>query len=67
MKNNLRKVRKAQSKTTKEAAAAIGISEKYYRALERDLDKGNITILLAACDYYHTSSDYLMGRTQHCT
>jgi len=59
----LRFLRKEQKLTQDEFAKAIGISRARYSHYENGLHEPPNEILQKIADFYHTSTEYLLGRT----
>ena len=47
----------------KDIAGILGISQTIYSRYERGYQTIPIEHLIALADYYHTSTDYILGRT----
>lgn len=65
LKDALRRFRKAQKITQKQAAAAAGVSEAMYQFYEYGRNEPSASVLLALADYFGVSLDYLTGRTDN--
>ena len=65
LKDALRRFRKAQKITQKQAAAAVGVSEAMYQFYEYGRNEPSASVLLALADYFGVSLDYLTGRTDN--
>ena len=50
----------------KEVAAVLGIDQRVYSNYETGKREIPVRHLVVLADYYHTSTDYLLGRT-NCT
>ena len=65
MSLRIRDLREDNNLTQKEVAALLHISQATYSRYETgDLDIPHSSLQILA-DYYHTSVDYLLGRTNH--
>lgn len=42
---------------------AIGVSQKAVDYWERGVNEPKASYIVALCDYFHVSADYLLGRT----
>lgn len=62
LSDRLKLLRKNISKTQKQVAIDINISERNYQRLEAG-EKPNHDTLLALADYFDVSLDYLVGRS----
>lgn len=49
--------------TQREVANLLGTSQTMYARYERGANELPIHHLLALCEFYHVSADYLLGRT----
>ena len=47
----------------KEIASALGLTRSAYSNYENGYNAVPLDVLCALADYYHTSTDYLLGRT----
>ena len=59
----LRDLREDADKTQKEIAALLGIDQRVYSNYETGKREIPVHHLAALADLYHTSTDYLLGRT----
>jgi transcriptional regulator with XRE-family HTH domain len=59
----LRELRKEKGLTQKQIADYLGISDKGYGYYELGQREPCISIIIALCDFYDVSADYLIGRT----
>ena len=59
----LRDLREDQDLTQEELSKAINITQRSYSYYERGAHMVPPEILCRLADYYHTSVDYLLGRT----
>lgn len=66
MQNNLklRKLREEYNLTQSRVAEIIGISQKTYSKYEKGESVMPARCLLALCNLYKVSSDYILGRTE---
>lgn len=51
----------------KEVAGVLGISRRVYSRYERGLQSMPLLYLIKLADFYHTSADYILGRTNDPT
>ena len=58
----IRDLREDADKTQEEIAMFLGTSQTMYARYERGANEMPIHHLLALCDYYHVSADYILGR-----
>lgn len=61
----LRDMREDHDLTQKEVAALLGIQQTVYSRYERGFQTIPLEHLLILADYYHVSTDYLLGRDDH--
>ena len=47
----------------RKAAAALGISQALLSHYENGIREPGLAFVVRACDYYHVSADYILGRT----
>ena len=59
----LRDLREYLDKTQQEIADVLGTSQTMYARYERGANELPIHHLLALCEYYRVSADYLLGRS----
>ena len=59
----LRDLREDHDKTQSEIAQVIGTSQTMYARYERGANELPIRHLIWLADYYHVSTDYILGRT----
>lgn len=59
----LRDLREDHDLVQKQVAAILGIDQRVYSCYETGKRDIPLCHLLALADYYHTSTDYLLGRT----
>ncbi len=59
----LRGLREDHDMTQKQIADILGTSQTMYARYERGANEMPIRHLVTLADYYHTSVDYLLGRT----
>lgn len=67
MKLRLRDLREDRDLTQSELSEAINITQRAYSYYERGEHLIPPEILCRLADYYHTSVDYLLGRTSNPT
>lgn len=63
MIQRIKDLREDHDLTQTEVATAIGITQRKYSYIETGTQKADEDILSALADYYRTSVDYLLGRT----
>ncbi len=56
-------LRKEQGVSQRKAAATLGISQALLSHYENGIREPGLGFVIRACDYYHVSADYLLGRT----
>lgn len=61
----LRDLREDRDLRQADVAAFLGISQTVYSRYERGFQTIPIAHLLKLADFYHVSTDYLLGRTNH--
>ena len=54
--------RKEKKKTQKDMAALLGITERHYQKIEYGHINISATMLITLADYFHVTTDYLLGR-----
>ena len=59
----LRDLREDHDKTQRQIAEVLDTSQTMYARYERGANELPIRHLVALADYYHVSTDYLLGRT----
>ena len=63
----LRDLREDADKTQKEIAAILGIDQRVYSNYETGKREIPVRHLIQLAEYYHTSTEYLLGRTSRPT
>jgi transcriptional regulator with XRE-family HTH domain len=61
----LEDLRKDYGKTQKEIAELLHCNREVYRRYEKGIHELPIWVLMQLADYYNTSTDYLLGRTNN--
>lgn len=61
----LRDLREDNDKTQEEIAAYLKIMQPQYQRYESGTRDIPTAMLIALADYYHTSTDYILGRTDN--
>ena len=62
----LRALREGAHLSRDRAAAAVGITPRTYQRYENNEREPNAPTIVALADFFHVSTDYLLGRTdQH--
>ena len=61
----LRDLREDHDKTQQQIADVLGTSQTMYARYERGANELPIRHLLALCNYYGVSADYILGRTDN--
>ena len=56
-------LRQEKGISQRKAAAALGISQALLSHYENGVREPGLAFVAKACDYYHVSADYLLGRT----
>ena len=59
----LKPLRKAKKMTQVEMAEFLGITHRHYQKIEYGQINVPATTLIALADYFHVTTDYLLGRT----
>ncbi len=57
----IRDLREDHDKTQQEIADILGTSQTMYARYERGANEMPIRHLIALCQYYHVSADYILG------
>ena len=65
MYRRIRELREDKDLTQKQIAQMLGMSQTGYSKYETGENDIPTSILLKLADFYGTSTDYLLGRTQH--
>lgn len=60
-KRRIRDLREDHDKTQREIAAYLGTSQTMYARYERGANELPVRHLIALCQYYDVSSDYILG------
>ena len=58
----LKPLRKEKKKPQKDMAALLGITERHYQKIEYGHINISATMLITLADYFHVTTDYLLGR-----
>jgi len=61
MKDNLKNIRQRNGKFQKDVADALNISRSTYSNYEQGLAEPDINTIKALADYFHTTTDTLLG------
>ena len=61
----LRDLREDADLSQKQVAALLGIQQTVYSRYERGFQTIPLEHLLSLADFYHVSTDYLLGRTKN--
>ena len=61
----LRDLREDQDLTQRQLALFLGMPQPQYCRYERGLRDIPTDLLIAPADFYHTSTDYILGRTNN--
>lgn len=56
-------LRQEKGISQRKAAAALGISQALLSHYENGIREPGLNFVIKACDYYHVSADYLLGRS----
>lgn len=59
----LKALRESRRIYQKEMAELLGLSLRGYQCYEADQSEPKLATLIAIADYFHVSTDYLLGRT----
>lgn len=62
MAERLKPLRKGKGKMQKEMAEFLGVTERHYQKVEYGKVNVSATMLIALADYFHVTTDYLLGR-----
>lgn len=63
VKEQLQELRKMAKLKQEDAAKIFGVKLSTYQKYERDAISPPYNVLIAIADFYHVSTDYLLGRT----
>jgi len=63
METRLRSLREDHDLTQKDVADFIGTSNQYYQKYEKGVRPITVERLVMLADFYQTSTDYILGRT----
>ena len=58
----LKPLRKGKKKTQKDMAELLGITDRHYQKIEYGQINVSATTLMTLADYFHVTTDYLLGR-----
>ena len=58
----LKPLRKRKKKTQKDMAELLGITDRHYQKIEYGQINVSATTLMTLADYFHVTTDYLLGR-----
>lgn len=61
MRSNIRQLRKERHISQSQLGDAIGLSQQVVSRIERDRDKIQIDVLIHLADYFHVSTDCILG------
>ena len=56
-------LRQEKGISQRKAAAALGVSQALLSHYENGIREPGLAFVVKACDYYHVSADYLLGRS----
>ena len=56
-------LRKERGVSQRMAAADLGVSQALLSHYENGIREPGLAFVVKACDYYHVSADYMLGRT----
>ena len=62
---NIRNLREDNDLSQQQLADYLNVSQRTYRYYESGEHNMPLTVLVQLADYYHTSTDYLLGRTDN--
>ena len=60
----LKPLRKGKKKTQKDMAELLGITDRHYQKIEYGQINVSATTLMTLADYFHVTTDYLLGREE---
>lgn len=63
MRMRLRDLREDNDMTQQQVAELLGTSFQYYQKYESGVRQITVERLVILADFYHTSTDYILGRT----
>ena len=58
----LKELRRREHKTQKDMAELLGITDRHYQKIEYGQINVSATTLMTLADYFHVTTDYLLGR-----
>ena len=64
-RNRMRDLREDADLSQAELAEALGIAQTTYSGYERGFREPSLDMLCQIADFFHTSTDYLLGRTDN--
>lgn len=64
-RNRMRDLREDAELSQAELAAALGIAQTTYSGYERGFREPSLEMLCQIADFFHTSTDYLLDRTDN--
>ena len=60
----LKELRRREHKTQVEMAAFLGCTDRHYQKIEYGQINVSATTLMTLADYFHVTTDYLLGREE---
>ena len=60
----LKELRRREHKTQKDMAELLGITDRHYQKIEYGQINVSATTLMTLADYFHVTTDYLLGREE---
>jgi transcriptional regulator with XRE-family HTH domain len=61
LQSNIKQLRKHHHISQRELGEAIGLSQQVVSRIERDRNKIQVDVLMNLADYFHVSTDYVLG------
>ena len=61
----IKELREDHDKTQRDLAAVLGMPQSQYWRYEQGYRDFPLDVLIQLADYYHVSTDYLLGRTDN--
>ena len=60
----LKELRRREHKTQKDMTELLGITDRHYQKIEYGQINVSATTLMTLADYFHVTTDYLLGREE---
>lgn len=64
MRNRIRELRKEWGMNQEMLASLIGVSQQTVSKIERDMESISIDLLIRLAEYFHVTTDYILGLSE---